>query len=391
MKHSILPPSSAGIWGKSDGCTGWVLMSQMYPDVDGGNGEDDEGTAVHEIGESIIKRFAGADFNIKPEQYIDTIAANGVVITDEMFEAALMYAENVGEAMRKHAIFGGPNFGIEQKIDVPGVHEYCYGTPDTWWFDEKTGTLYIWDLKFGYIIVEVFENWQLLCYIAGLITHLQINGIAAQHIKVNMRVVQPRAPHRDGPIREWTATLSDLRGYINTMHGNAHKALSNESELRTGSHCRFCSARHACGPALAAGVGLYEAAARPLPDELTPEQMGLQLKIIKRAIDQLSYIESGYEEQIKNLVARGERVPGWCVETACGRLTWSKPTAEVLALGDMMGKNLRKSLQPITPAQAISKGMDESLISSYATKPKRGLKIVPDTNLHNKAKQVFSQ
>lgn len=367
-------------------------MSQTYPDAgDSGNGEDAEGTATHEIGESIIKRFARGDFTIKPEQYVDEIMGNGVLVTDEMFEGALMYAENVGEVMQKHAVFGGPNFGIEQQLKIPLVHEYNFGTPDMWIYKPDQFKIYLWDFKFGYIIHEVYENWQLLNYLAGLISHLNIDGLMSQKITVHMRVIQPRAQHRDGPVREWVANMADLRGYINILHGNAHRALSNDAELRTGSHCRFCSARHACGPALAAGMGLYETAGRPLPDELTPEQMGLQLKLIKRAIDQLGYLESGYEEQIKNMISRGQRVPGWCAEMGFGRVIWNKPTAEVLALGDMMGKNLRKPPEAITPKQSIKMGMDESLINSYSEQSKKGLKVVPDTNLNNKAKQVFNK
>lgn len=366
-------------------------MSQMYPDAGGGNGEDAQGTAAHEIGADIINRYASGNFAIKASDYVDTIASNGEVITEEMFEAALMYADDVGEVMRKHAIFGGANFGNEQRLEIPIIHPLAFGTPDQWLFIQRDGKIYIWDFKFGYIIHEVYENWQLMAYLAGLVTHLNINGIADQRIKVHMRVIQPRAQHRDGPVREWVVTLSDLRGYFNTLHANAHVALSNDSELRTGPHCRFCSARHVCEPALAAGIGLFEVASRPVPNELTIDQLGLQLKIIKRAIDQLSYLESGYEEQIKNMISRGQRVPGWCAEMGFGRLTWSKPTAEVLALGDMMGKNLRKPEEPITPTQAIRMGMDETLIKTYSNKPKRGLKLVPDTNINNKAKQVFSK
>lgn len=391
MTHSLVPPSSAHIWGKPDGCTGWPLMAQMFPQADdGGNGEDAEGTAAHEIGADIIKSYSLGQFNITPEMFVDKIAPNGVVYTEQMFEGALMYADDVGEVMRELGVFGGPHFGIEQQMDISNVHQLCFGTPDMWLYKAEAFKLYLWDFKFGYIVHEAFEHWQMLCYLAGLVLKLNINGIIDQRIKVHIRVVQPRANHRDGPIREWIVTLSDLRGYFNQLHYAAHKALSNDAELRTGDHCRHCTARHACEPALAAGVGLYEVAGRPVPAELSREALGVQLAIIRRAIAQLEYLESGYEEQIKNMISRGERVPGWCTEVGKGRLAWNKPIAEVIALGDMLGKDLRKPQDAITPTQAIKAGIDKTVIDQYSSKPTRGLKVVPDTNRNNKAKQVFS-
>lgn len=387
--HSIIPPSSAHIWGKPDGCTGWVLMSQMYPDADDcGNGEDAEGTATHEIGAFLIERAALGDFINDPNQIVGNVASNGIVFNDEMFDAAKMYADNVTEVMRRLAVFGGPNFGIEQSIKIPIVHEMSYGTPDMFLYDQRTQTLYIWDFKFGFIIHEVYENWQLLNYLAGLISHLNINGLLDQRIKVHLRVIQPRANHRDGPIREWVTTLSNLRGYFNILHTNAHIALGNHSELKTGSHCRFCSARHACEPALKAGVGLYEVAAKPVPLELSPEALGVQLAIIKRAISQLEYLESGFDEQVKNLIRSGANVPGWVAEMGKGRLKWNRSINEVIALGDMLNKNLRKPVDVKTPNQAIKDGIDPGIIKLYSKKPETGLKVVPDTG--NKAKKVFS-
>lgn len=364
-------------------------MTQSYPEpIDGGNGEDAEGEAAHEIGAHIIGRYAIGDSNIKASNYVDKIASNGIVYTQEMYEGAKMYADNVGEVMLFLAIFGGPNFGIERRIDIPVIHQLSFGTPDMFLYDQRTQTIYIWDFKFGYIIHEVYENWQLLNYLAGLITELQINGLMDQRITVHMRVIQPRANHRDGPVREWVTKLSDLRGYFNILNANAHISLSTKSELHTGSHCRFCSARHACEPALKAGMGLFEVTAKPLPLELSTQALGVQLAIVRRAIDQLNYLESGYAEQIKSLIASGQRVPGWVAEMGRGRLTWKKPINEIIVLGDMLKKELRKPDQAITPNQAIKLGVDQNIVFLYSDKPKTGLNIVPDNN--NKAEQVFN-
>ena len=69
---------------------------------------------------------------------------------------------------------------------------------------------------------------------------------------------------------------SDSRAYINILAGNAAIALSDDAVLKTGSHCRYCPARHRCEPAIHAGIELFEVSARPILIDLTAHEMGLQ-------------------------------------------------------------------------------------------------------------------
>jgi hypothetical protein len=122
--------------------------------------------------------------------------------------------------------------------------------------------------------------------------------------------------------------------------------------------------------------------------ELSPEALGVQFAIIQRARKQLEYLESGYEEQIKGLMRSGASVPGFRVEESVGRERWAKPIEEVVALGDMLGHDLRKR-DAITPNQARKLGIDDAVIMAYSEKPRTGTKVVADNG--NKAKQVFSK
>lgn len=388
MPHSILPPSSAGIWGKPDGCTGWVLMSQTYPETEE-SVEAREGTASHEIGADIItdaktnrvQRHTAKD-------WVGITASNGVVFTEEMFDGALEYADDVIKVMRRTGTFG-PNLRVEQRVEIPRVHEINWGTPDCSIYHKLGNALYVWDYKFGFEAVEAFENWQAIDYVAGLLDELEINGHLDQETKVHIRIAQPRAHHRDGTIREWVILAIDLRAHINILHGNAHEALGPNAKFRTGSHCKHCPGRHACEPALKAGLGMYEAVAKPVPVELSPEALGVQLAIVIRARKQLEYLESGFEEQVKSLTRSGVLIPGWIVEQRIGREKWDKPISEVIALGDMLDFNLRKPEDAITPNQAKKLGVDEAVITAYSTKPRTGLIVVSDNG--NKAKQVFKK
>lgn len=380
--HSIIPPSSAGIWGKPDGCTGWVIMNQQYPDSVASEDAAD-GIAAHEIAATMLKDAARTG-QILPDTFTGNVATNGVIYTREMYDGAVMYVEDVLSIMRSSAVFTPV---IEQHIQIPAIHEQSHGTPDNWLFDKRNMTLYIWDFKFGISTVEAFENWQMINYIAGIVDQLNVNGVTDQLITVNIRVVQPRAYHADSSIRQWVVKLSVLRAHFNILRTNAAIALSDKAQFHTGSHCKDCNGRHACPAALQAGLQLYEVATQPIAQELPVDALGLQLSIVQRALKQLEYIESGLSEQIEHMIRSGKFVPGWAMQPKHGREKWNKPVAEVLTMGQMMGHDLRKPDDAITPNQARKLGIDDAVISAYTIKPS-SVKLVRDDG--TKAKRIFS-
>ena len=384
-KHSIIAPSSAGVWGKPGGCTGYVGMSAAYPELEDSTASA-EGTASHEIAEILIQCGAGMHVTDSiRKDIVGNAASNGIIFTDEMFDAAWVYADDVTRESKARGVT--PH--TEHRIVAPYIHAESFGTLDSFLYDETQYELIVWDYKYGFGIVEAFENWQAINYLAGLLDELGIGGDVDQHITVRIRIAQPRAFHRDGQIREWTIQASDLRGYFNVLSNNAHIALGSEATTHTGDHCRYCEALHACPAALKAGLSLFEVTGVPLPVELTPENMGVQLSIIQRARKQLEYLESAFEEQVKSSIRSGKSVPGWGVVGSYGREKWAKPIDEIISLGDMMGQDLRKPLDAITPAQAKKLGIDGALISAYSERPNTGLKLEADNK--NKAKEVFSK
>ncbi|MCK5127522.1 MAG: DUF2800 domain-containing protein [candidate division Zixibacteria bacterium] len=384
-EHSIIPPSSASIWGAPGGCTGWVLMSQQYPETEEGE-EAKEGTASHEIAAELIDDNTRGPTVRTVDKFIGKQATNGIVFTEEMYDGAKMYADDVGNVMRDTSIFGGANFGNEQRLTMPRIHELSFGTTDQFIYDYHNGVLYVWDYKFGYLVHEAFENWQTINYVEGIVEKL---GIGDQNITVHIRIAQPRAHHRDGPIHEWIVKLCDLRAYFNILRDNAAIALGNNAVIRTGKHCRDCQARHACPAALKAGLGLYEVSMRPTPQDLTPFALGVQLLIVQRAIKQLEYVETGLKEQAKAIIKRGSIMPNYMLENGVGNLAWTKPTAEIIALGESLKIDLRNPKKSVvTPTQAKKLGIDDAVIKAYSKKSNTSLKLVADTG--NKAKMFFT-
>lgn len=390
MCHSVIAPSSAGIWGSPNGCRGYVNMSLYFPETEESESAR-EGTAAHELGEALIAMGCTPDMGttvgvgVKAE-FVGQTASNGVIYTDEMFDAAWIYANDVVREYRSRS--GKCIVKVEHKITAPRVHAQSFGTCDCFLYDEVQQELIIWDYKHGFGFVEAFENWQAINYAAGLFDELGIDGGADQRLTVKTRIAQPRAFHPDGAIREWTVVGSDLRGPINQLANAAKEALGSDAKIRTGAHCRYCEALHACPSALRAGMTLFEFTDKAIPQQLSPEAMGVQLQIIERASKQLEYLKSAFEEQVKSSIRQGTNVIGWSLKPGKGRKKWNRPKEQIVALGDMMGIELRKN-DVITPTQARNAGMDENLINAYSERPDTALKLTQiDTD---KVTRVFNK
>lgn len=386
MTHSILPPSSADMWVR---CDGWAIVTQSFPESDDTDAAR-QGTAAHEVASQFIESYSrGGAYNPKAGD----VTSNGVTIDNEMLDACELYADNVRSVMMQTRIFGGPFLGIEQALTMPDINPLSFGTSDCFIYDFENKIMYLWDFKYGFDPVEVFENWQLVNYSAGVIQWLKEHTpfLTEFHMgmKIVFRIAQPRSFHRDGPIREWTTTLGDLmmmHGMYDQLRESAAANLSGAGETQSGSHCKYCPARHGCQSAISAGVRLYEVASQALPLELSNDAIATQLTIVKRAVKHLESIEKALEQQVEHIVRSGTNVPGFRVENKQSRLTWAVPAEEVHALGDMLGIDLRK-VDSVTPRQAAKFGIDESVIMAYSHKTSSGVEVVPDTG--SKARHIF--
>lgn len=379
--HSIIPPSSAAAWVA---CTGWAMMNQAFPEGEESEASK-EGTASHEVAANMVTGLAhgGAGYP-KRDETIGSMAENGVLINDEMYDGAEMYAEEMLRIMRESNVFSP---GIEQRVKAPRIHELSEGTPDFELFDVRNGVLYIRDYKFGRRFVSEYENWQLINYAAGLLDRAGVDGIGDQYTFVDFGIVQPRTYHADGPIRSWRVQASDLRGFFNKLHAAANKNLDGSGVTTSGPQCRDCNARHGCPAALEAGVGLFEVVGQPIPSELPPEALAVQFAVIQRAKKQIEYLESGFEEQIQSLIRGGVNVPGYRVAQGKGRERWANPLDEVVALGDLLKIDLRKGAV-VTPNEAKKLGIDAAVISAYSETPNTSLKVVADDGA--RAKRIFN-
>ena len=358
--HARLAPSAAARWVA---CPGSVVLAERFPQEEEGAAAA-EGTAAHWLA---VEMLTGGEAVQAGTTY------RGVPITDEMREHVGTY---VAEVERLSALFGDKGVvKVEFQVDVPSVHRDCWGTLDWVLHSFKDKKLHIRDLKYGYRPVEVFENWQLLCYAAGILDHL--GEQAPPDTEVVLGIIQPRAFHRGGPIREWSLPAREVGEYVRRLNAAAHEALGNNPSTCVGPQCKYCPARVGCSALQAAALDAVDQSAGAVLLDVTPQGVGMELALLKRAEAALAARIAGLESSAMASIRSGVVVPGWTVESTIGREEWTAPAAEVITLGDMMGVKLAKPPEPITPAQARKAGLDATVTAQYSRRKTGESKLVP--------------
>lgn len=371
-EHSKLPPSSAA---RRVACPGSRGLEERYPE-DKESPHAREGEAAHWVASEMLRLRS-----IPPGN-----APNGEPITEEMYEGAELYFSSIMSVINNYGDLDLLKLlHIEERVDISRIHPDCWGTPDCWLF--ASNELHIWDYKYGHGFVDVFENWQLIEYCAGILEKLGVNEHQDQRIWVNFYIVQPRNYHRDGPVRVWGIKASDLRGYFNILEAKELEASQPIASCNPNPECAYCLGRHACEALQRSALSTADVTLLNTPWELSPASLGNELRYLRRAAELLDARITGLEEQTTSLIRRGERVPFFKLEQTVGRDRWKVDAQEVITLGEMLGHDLAKKPEAITPKQAIKLGVPEAVINSYIEKPHGSLKLVLDEE--NNARKIF--
>ena len=370
-----LPPSKAHIWGAPDGCTGYPRMAAFEPEA----GDSDavrEGIATHELAANMVRD--GLAYATHRADVVGQTAGNGVVWTDEMYEGADMCAQYVLGIMRETGVTGGDGFRVEQKVICHEISPVTVGYIDYRIYDQNTDTLHLFDFKYGRTVVEAFENWQMICYYSGS----RVNDVDDAYRNIVVHIIQPRSYHEDGPIRTWRIKGGEIRAHINILKTQAAVALSDQATARTGDHCRYCRARHACPAAQKAAMTGIEYSTRPDPVNLNPVQIGLELHALQRATAAMNARRTGLESVAESMLRNGEEVPGFRMHSPLGDRAWVVPegvdkTEYVVELGKTLDVDLRAT-KLVTPAGAERLGMDKGLVAAFTHKPAGKSKLTAD-------------
>ena len=264
---------------------------------------------------------------------------------------------------------------IETRVDAHGIHrDSCWGTADCILIDNDARTVRVFDLKWGYGMVEAYDNPQGVSYLIGARDTL-LHG--ERGWSYSFTVVQPRVWHRAGRARTWNPTETQLNLAAERLEDAGAEALGNNPRTISGPWCKFCPARHACPAAQDAAAGIVDMISEAVPRELDAAEMGTELSVLVGAAERLQARITGLQAEAMERIRLGNVIPGWGAESTGGRLDWMRPAPEVIALGEAMGVCLAKPAEPITPTQAKAAGLPVAVLASLSERKPGAIKLVP--------------
>lgn len=370
--HADIAPSSLD---RTVACNAWHRMAEgLPPEPD--KPETLEGNAA----DWVAKQYAQG----KEIAYGAATPVKGYTVDYDMIHGAKLWADVVGY---------GANSGVP--VIIERVHpSKCWGEPDGWKLDGIEQILHVPDYKYGFEVIEVFENWQLMAYAAGLLKMLELDD---QVVRIHFTIVQPRAFHKLGPVRSWTVRADEIRAHVNIMATAAARALQRapfpEPEARAGAHCMttHCPARHVCPTLQRAAAAVAEWSREgETAHAMTAEGIGTELTILTAASEVIEARRSGLAAQAEAMLRNGTRIPGFKMEAGGAPLKWNANVTvdEVVGLGKLANppKDMTKppaepnsrNSNVITPTQAIKAGVSKALVEVYASPTPTAMKLVPD-------------
>jgi len=317
-----------------------------------------EGTTAHKLAEMLVK-----DPSLNPHEVIGTVhAETGVVFDDDMWDGAVMYLDYIT------SVVDGASVDVEVKLPVTHIHDNSNVIIDAYSFNEETRHLHLFDYKYGFKSVEVYENLQLIHGLVALQDKLQPK-------QFTFHIVQPRGFHHHGPCRSWSATPFDVEGNVIHLMVQAKKVFSDNPECITGPHCAGCNGLAQCSTYRQATMSALDFVAQAMPLNSTSAEEEAELVLLIRADKIISERKTTLEQKLKHRLMRGESVTGFELKQSQGHKAWTMDSDTVLSIGEAMGIDLLKEKKPVTPAEAVRRGFPKAVIEQYTSRPNLGVKL----------------
>lgn len=320
----------------------------------------DEGTAA---GEHLERLLTG--------QTIGTHAKNGVAFDVDMkFHTEILAKEILS--------LSGTDILCETRIDwttrsgiqIRGQYDASFSTRHHSDTDPAVeNTLYVDDLKYGWNLVEVKENWQLLGYAIGEV--LRRNE---SFDKIILRIHQPRPHHEDGPTREWILTYPELLEYKEQIEVQMMKIVDGNSELETGPQCKYCPAGPAACPAFNKSLfrGI-EVVHQFLQDDISDDELSFQLDLMTRVSEVMKIKKRSIEDLAVHRIKSGKLIPNYVTKEKLSDRAWRAGIGpEVIKM--ITGKDITRTTT-LSPAQAEKLGVPVKLVATMTQRHSKGRKL----------------
>ena len=344
--HAKLSASAAHRWMH---CAGSVKLSRGLPNPGSRNAA--EGTFAHEIAASALNGVQKPALWLGKKRIVDDKFE--IECTQEMVDAVCVYIDEIDDEMMPmdtHFV------EVDLTLALAKIHPSLGGTADFIRYRPGKKHLRVVDLKYGAgVIVEVEDNVQAMVYALGaLLTSKQPCA------EVTVTIIQPRAEHPDGRVRDWTFPSADLLDFEHKLVMAAKATEAPDAPLVPGAkQCQWCLAKPTC-PALRERQDALMVNDYSEPATLAPEKLASALLIFPAVKARIKAIE----EAAYAAAEAGIAIPGF-------KLVDKRPMRQWIDIAAVEKWALEGKLDLYAPRELLSPAQAEKCLAEVAPKGKK--------------------
>ncbi len=192
------------------------------------------------------------------------------------------------------------------------LNEYIAGTLDC--STSNLGdTLFIDDLKYGYLIVNEFRNFQTLIYGIGTVMSMVVKPKW-----ISMGIYQPRASHPQGIYRTWVISIEELGQWAEFIFYRGAMCQQPNPVATPGDHCLYCEASASCDALASSSYKLASVVESQHQVPLTQQTIATELDFLDRAERLIKARRTGVVAQAEQMIQKGAHIKGWHLNTGLG-------------------------------------------------------------------------
>jgi len=332
-----------------------------------------EGTDAHQMAEKLLRG--------------ELLSGNGTAETQEMYEAVKVYVDFCGKVTPEDA-----DVWIEQTVQLDGLWPPEMKKPKDPLFGQADyvcvhgDTLNVIDYKHGKgVPVEVKGNTQTRYY--GLGAWLMLSDFNVT--KINMTIVQPRAPHDDGPVRTESMTTLDLLIWgeqtLRPIVDKIEAAKEGELPLTDGPWCRWCPSLAVCPQVHKMAMEVAKTDFEPTsPEPPKPQTLDNdQLSNILNASDMIRGWLAAVQGEASHRIGQGQKISEWKLVRMRSNRAWRDAAMAqgTLAQAGIQESGMMAPAKLKSPTQILDylkkQKIDPAFLDGQIHKPDTGTTLVP--------------